>query len=133
MSRWLVGSSRRRTSGPWTRSFANCQALAPTARQRRGSGFEVRKARAAERLGGSRQALSLRHRRPFECGLDRGAYRFARRNLRNLGDAAEPGVFAYGHVPAVRFYAPVENLQQSRFARAIRADQADAVVFGHGK
>ena len=104
---------------------ADRQALAPAARQCRRGRFKVRKARAPQRLGDPRSPLRLRNRDLFESLLDHRPDRVLRREFRNLRDEAEARALADRYFPVVRLHAAVKNFEQSRLARAVRANQAD--------
>ena len=113
--------------------FGNGEPLAPSARERRGMRIKIRKTRAAQCFGKTRGSLGFGNGGAFESSLNGGTNRHARRKLRNLGDGTEPRPLANRHVPAVRFDATDEHLQQRRLTRTIRPNHADAVPFGNGK
>ena len=112
-------------------TFADRQAFAPAAGQGRGGASKIRETRAAERLGDARSrspsGTAARSRAPsitertFRPAQTRKS---ARRKLSRVP-------LRIATVPLIRFHAAVQNLQQRRFAGAIRPDQADAIAFGH--
>jgi hypothetical protein len=65
--------------------------------------------------------------------INYGTNRVSGLKLRNLRDARQLRALPRGDTSAVGLYAPRKNLEQRRFAGAIRADQADAVAVGNGE
>src|SRR6266478_10189729 len=116
---------------PLNQAFGNREALAPASRQGRRRSVQFREARAAKRLGKSRRSLRIRYFRSFESALDHGTHSRAGGKLRNLRNATQARALADRHLSSVRLYAAVEDLEQCRFARSIRADQADPFAFGN--
>ena len=120
-------------SGPLHQPLGDPEAFAPAARQGCGGSFKVDKTGAAKRLGRPGRPLRLGHCRPFQRLLDDRSDRLPRGKIGHLCDIAEPAALARRHLAAVRFYAAVENLQQSRLAGTVRPNQANPVAFRHGE
>ncbi len=111
--------------------FGDRQAFAPAAgERRRGRSKSVKPARpsvSAMRAARSvwRNVRAIKRRSITDRTVSLGA------NSGNLRHAAKPGALADGHFAGVRLHAAVKNLEQRRFARAVRPDQADALAFGN--
>ena len=98
---------------PLDQPLGNHEAFAPATRQGWGRGFKIHKTGAAKRLGSPGRPLRRGYCRPFECLLDYRSDRLPRCKIGHLCDIAEPAALTRRNIAAVRFYATVENLQQS--------------------
>ena len=112
--------------------FDNRQPLAPAAGKRRRGCIHVREPGAAQcfaRCGPPGLFPGLRRGRArlrsrSESSRLRGKFRILRHR-------AQAHALPDGHIPGVRPHAAVQNCEQSRLARTVRADQADSLALGN--
>ena len=116
---------------PLHQPLGDAEAFAPAAREISGGGFKIHETGAAKRLGGAGRPLHQGDGCSFQCFLHDGSDRLPRRKIGHLCDIAEPAALACRDIAAIRFYATLENLKQSRLTRAIGTNQADPIAFRH--
>ncbi len=113
--------------------FGNGQALAPTAGEGSGGGFEVEKSCSAENFGHAGETLGFGDFFFAESLFDDGANGVACGEFGDLFDEMQAGALADGDVAAIRGNAATEHFHQGGFAGTVGADNADAVAFGDGE
>ena len=119
-------------------SFCDGQPLAPSAAERGRLRVEIGKAGAARKfaqtaLAGIRFIRGLVYVGGGQRGLQDLADRKAGSKTRVLGHVGGAGALAHRQLAGVGFDLPGQNGKQRGLARAIGADQADAVSFLHGQ
>ena len=106
--------------------FSDGETLAPSTGQSCRQHFAVDEAYATERFRDTSGTFGLGHRGVLHGCFNHGEHGVARGEIGNLRHAREPRALADCHVTGVRIYAACKYLQQSRLARAIRANHANA-------
>ena len=121
-SRWLVGSSSSRMSGSGASTRASAARRASPPERCAGSSSPVRPSAPA---GSARDARSSPG---AEAGLDIGERGRGAGEIRLLRQIADRRAGLHEPRAAVGLDQPGGDLEQGRFARAVAADQADALA-----
>ena len=105
--------------------FDNREALSPTAGESSSFDVEFGDSGATENFRGTASAIQLRHTCAVEGVVDDVANRLPGSKFGDLADQAEPGTFADGNVARVGRSSATQDIEQCRFAGAVRTDDAD--------
>ena len=124
-SRWLVGSSSSRMSG-CGRDRAGKGCAARLAAGKLGRLFLAGQAEMVEQIGGAVRIVGR-----AETRLDIGAHRRKRLEVRHLRQIADGCRWMAEHLAVLRLDQAGRDPQQRRLARAVAADQRDAVAGQH--
>ena len=107
-------------------SFSDRQSLAPTAGEGSRFSFQALEAGASGKFAQSSLAIRVSNIRIVQGILKHAADRDSRCKSRFLRYVSSPRELAYRHLARVRTNASCQDGEQSRFAGAVWADQANA-------